>query len=208
MKKKFNFNKVIGNMKTHCFLCSVKKFKKNEIITTYLLKRNQICILLSGVAHLIRYTDLGERRIIYSFKEGDAFGEAFYMLHTSRELFVEAKKDCDVLFLPYDKLESCNKDCTYHIQLLKDLPDLFMNRMAELNSRAELLTHKGVREKLLFYFNNLANDNNSNTFILPFSFTDLADYLVIDRSAMSREITRMQDENIIIKNGKKITLIK
>ena len=208
MKKKFNFIKVIENMRKYCPLCSVKKFKKNEIVTTYLLKRKQICVLLSGMAHLIRYSDTGERRIIYSFKEGDAFGEALYMLHTSRELFVEAKKDCEVLFLPYDKLDSCNRDCYYHIQLLKDLPDLFMNRMAELNSRAELLTYKGVRDKLMFYFNNLVTEGNSSSFTLPFSYTDLADYLVLDRSAMMRELTKMVNEGIIKRKGKNIVLIK
>ena len=74
MKKKFSLSKVTENIIKHCGLSSKKSFKKNEIITTYLLKRNQIYILLSGIAHLIRYTDTGERRIVYSFKEGDAFG--------------------------------------------------------------------------------------------------------------------------------------
>lgn len=207
MKKKFDFAKVTGNMIKHCPLSSVKKFKKNEIITTYLLKRNQICILLNGLAHLIRYTADGERRIIYSFKSGDAFGEVFYKLHTSRELFVEAKRDCEVLFLPYDKLDSCNKDCTYHLQLLKDLPDLFIDRMAELNTRTEMLTHKSVRDKLLFYFNHLSTEEKKKKFTLPFSYTDLADYLVLDRSAMMRELSKMDNEGIIKKVGKEITLL-
>lgn len=207
MKKKFDFVKVTGNIIKHCPLSSVKKFKKNEIITTYLLKRNQICILLSGLAHLIRYTPNGDRRIIYSFKSGDAFGEVFYKLHTSRELFVEAKRDCEVLFLPYDKLDSCNKDCTYHLQLLKDLPDLFIDRMAELNTRTEMLTHKSVRDKLLFYFNNLSSEEKKKKFNLPFSYTDLADYLVLDRSAMMRELSKMDNEGIIKKEGKTITLL-
>ena len=208
VKKQFSFEKTTSNMIKHCPLCEVKNFKKNEIVTTYLLKRKQICILLSGMAHLIRYTEDGERRIIYSFKEGDAFGEAFYMLHTSRELFVEAKKDCKVLFLPYDKMDNCPHDCTYHIQLLKDLPELFMNRMAELNARAELLTHKGVRDKLMFYFNKLSSDQHSSKITLPFSYTDLADYLVLDRSAMMRELTKMDNEGIIEKDGKDIILLK
>lgn len=206
MKKKFNLSKVTDNILKYCALSSKKSFKKNEIITTYLLKRNQICILLSGIAHLIRYTSDGERRIVYSFKAGDAFGEAFYKLHTSRELFVEAKRDCEVLFLPYDKLDNCAKECTYHLTLIKELPNLFMNRMAELNMRTELLTYKGTREKLIAYFNNVSSEVNSNSIELTFSYIDLADYLVLDRSAMMRELSRMVKEGIIEKNGKKITL--
>ena len=106
-KRTFDFNRFCENIQKHCALVNVKKFKKNEVITTYLLKRNQICILLSGEAFLIRYTKDGERHILCTFKRGDAFGETFYRLHTSKELFVLAKKDSEVLFLPYDKLDSC-----------------------------------------------------------------------------------------------------
>lgn len=201
IKRTFDFNRFCENIQSHCALVTVKKFKKNEVITTYLLKRNQICILLSGQALLIRYTKDGQRQILCAFKKGDVFGETFYRLHTSKELFVLAKKDCEVLFLPYDKLDSCNHDCTYHVQLLKELPDLFLNRIAEINMRTELLSCKGIREKLLTYFEYLQKEKGKR-FELPFSLTDLADYLVVDRSAMMRELSKMKEEKIIDKKGK------
>ena len=206
IKRTFDFNRFCENIQHHCALVTVKKFKKNEIITTYLLKRNQICVLLSGQALLMRYTKDGQRHILNTFKKGDAFGETFYRLHTSKELFVLAKKDCEVLFLPYDKLDSCNHECTYHVQLLKELPDLFLNRMAEINLRTELLSCRNIRDKLMTYFTFLQHEKGKKTFELPFSLTDLADYLVIDRSAMMRELSKMKQEKIINKQGKSITL--
>ncbi len=208
MKKNFDTLKFADELNRRCALSNIKKFKKNEIITTYLLKRNQICILLNGVAYIVKYLPSGERRILSLIKKGDVFGEAFYKLRNSRELFVLAKKDCEVLFLPYDKLESCSKDCFYHVNLLKDLPDLFMKRIAEINQRIEIMSHKSIRERLLAFFYSLEKKPSSNKISIPYSFTDLADYLVLDRSAMMRELTKMQNEHLIIKNGKEITLIK
>ena len=70
-----------------------------------------------------------------------------------------------------------------------------------------LLTYKGVRDKLLTYFNYLSLECSSKTIELPFSLTDLADYLMIDRTAMMREIKRLKDEKKIRKNKNKITLL-
>ena len=124
-----------------------------------------------------------------------------------RELFVLAKKKSKVLFYPYDIAELCTENCLYHIDILRNLPDLILNSIAEQNFRMILLTTKSVREKLLTYFNSLASENNSKTFELPFSLTDLSDYLMIERTAMMREFKRLKDENIIKKSKNKITLI-
>ena len=208
MKKFFDVEHFIEEIRKNCGLTEVRKFKKNEIITTYLLKRNQMYILLKGEAYLARYDSEGNRRIIYYLKKNDIFGEAFYKIHTDRELFVVAKKDCEVLFLPYDNIENCNIDCMFHITLLKNLPDLILHRVEDINYRTELLTNKTIKEKLLTYFNHLYIDNNNKSFEIPISLSELADYLVIDRTAMMKQLKKMTEEGIIKKNKNKITLLK
>lgn len=207
MKKYFDVLKYADEVKRRCALSSVKKFKKNEIITTYLLKRSQICVLISGEAFVVKYLASGERRIISSLKKGDAFGEALYKLRNSRDLFVQAKKDCEVLFLPYDKLETCVKDCLYHVELLRGLPDLFLHKIIDLNARIEIMTFKNTRDRLMAYFSSLERRTSSKKINIPYSYTDLADYLMLDRSAMMRELSRMVDDHLIIKNNKEITLL-
>lgn len=208
MKTCFNPHEFANKLKEHCSKAQSREFKKGEVITTYLVNRNQICILLSGTAYLVRYNDKGMKSIIYSFKENDVFGEAFYKIHTNRELFVLAKQDCEVLFFTYDSLhEKCNKNCTFHNELIISLPDLVFSKVMELNTRIELLSNRGIREKLLSYFSILSTENFSNSFYLPFSLTDLADYLIVDRTAMMREIKRLKDEGFIHKVGNKITLL-
>lgn len=75
-----------------------------------------------------------------------------------------------------------------------------------MNEKLEVLAKRSIREKLLEYFNILAKKQNKKNITLPFSFTDLADYLSIDRSAMMREVKNLKDEGFIDTNKRKITL--
>lgn len=206
MKKNFDVENFIEKLQTHCKLSEIKEFEADEVITTFLVRRNQFCILVEGEAQLITYDKDGNKKILYYYRKNDTFGEALFKVYMNRELFVLAKKKCKVLFYPYDLAEHCTNTCMYHIEILRNLPDLILHSIAEQNFRMILLTHKSVRDKLLTYFNSLTIENNNKTFDLPFSLTDLADYLMIERTAMMREIKRLKDENIIKKNKNKITL--
>lgn len=206
MKKFFDVDNFVSKLQKDCKLSVIKEFQSDEIITTFLLRRNQFCVLLEGEAQLITYDKEGNRKIIYFYKKNDTFGEALFKLHTDREFFVMAKKKCKVLFYPYDVIENCTKSCIYHIEILKDLPNLILHSIAEQNFRILLLSAKTVRDKLLTYFNNQVIENNSKTFELPFSLTDLSDYLMIERTAMMREIKRLKDEKIISKTKNRITV--
>lgn len=191
-----------------CKSVQKKSFKKNQTITTYIQKRNQICILLSGEADLVRYDLNGDKSIIEYFTKNDIFGEAFYIVTTNNELSVEAKKNCEVLFFNYDNIyQKCKNNCKFHQTLSENFSNLILNKIMNLNTRVEILTKRSTREKLRGYFNLLSARNLSKTFSIPFSLTDLADYLSVDRSAMMRELKTLKDEGFIKKNGNKITLL-
>lgn len=84
---------------------------------------------------------------------------------------------------------------------------LFLNEIIGLNMRIELLSKRTIREKLLGYFNIVSARSMSKTFKIPFSLTDLADYLSVDRSAMMREIKYLRDDGFMEKSGNRITLL-
>ena len=185
-----------------------KSFKKNQTITTFIQKRNQICIILSGEADLVRYDMNGDKTIIEHFTKNDIFGEALYIVTTNNELSVEAKKGCEVLFFNYNNIhQKCRNNCKFQPPLSENFSNLSLNKVMNLDTRVEILTKRSIREKLRGYFNILSTRNLSKTFSLPFSLTDLADYLSVDRSAMMREIKALKDEGFIKKNGNKITLL-
>ena len=104
-------------------------------------------------------------------------------------------------------MQKCNPRCKFHSELISKLPILIINNTIKLNTRIELLTKKNIRDKLLTYFNILSSNKLSKTFLLPFSLTDLADYLSVDRSAMMRELSHLKKEGIIEKKGRKIKLL-
>ena len=164
--------------------------------------------MISGTADLVRYDSNGNKSIVQRFSKDDIFGEFFYTVAINNELFVKARKNCEVLIFSYEIMKhKCIPNCKLHQELVKNVYELVLNQFSILNNRIELLTQRSIKDKLLGYFSILSLENNNKTFALPISFTDLADYLSIDRSAMMRTIKSLQDEGIIKKNGNKITLM-
>mgnify|MGYP004529878515 FL=1 len=208
MDTNFDKKNFIENFVNNCNRIQIKKFIKGETVTTYIEKRNQICIVLSGEVDLIRYDVNGNKTIISHFVTNDVFGEVFYPANTNNELFAVARKNSEILFYTYDSLfTKCKRNCDFHKTLISSLSELFLNNIVELNLRIELLTKRSTRSKILSYFDILSKGSLRKTFTLPYSYTDLADFLSVDRSAMMREFKLLIDEGFIKKNGSKITLL-
>ena len=208
MNLNFNVENFIQDFEHSCHKVQKKIFSKNEVITSYIQKRDQFCILISGNADLVRYDLNGNRTIVEHFSKNDIFGEVFYTVTTNNELLVEAREKCEVLIYIYQDIHTkCRNNCKFHQKLSEYLPELILNKVTNLNMRVELLTKRSTRDKLLGYFSLLSTRNLSKTFLLPFSLTDLADYLSVDRSAMMRELKLLKEEGFIEKNKNKITLL-
>ena len=209
MKNDFSIENFSQKLLTSCERVQLKTFEKNEIITTYIVNRNQVCIVLEGCADLMRYDFNGNQTIVEKFNKFDVFGEIFYKINTNNELFVIAKEKSKILLFNYDIFEKkCKKNCKMHEELVIGLPNLVLSKVSDLNLRIELLSKKTIRDKLISYFRILSEKNFSKTFTLPFSLTDLADYLSVDRSAMMRELKSLKNEGFIKKSDKnRITLL-
>lgn len=207
MYSDFNIQEFTQQLQNSCAKAQTKKFIKNETITTYIKNRNQICILKEGLADLIRYDINGNKTIVETLKANDVFGEIFFPVKTNNELFVVAREKCEVVYFIYDDiLQKCTRGCKFHEILNSSLLKLILNRTISQNIRIELLTKRTIREKLQSYFFSLTKGGLSRSFNIPFSYTDLADYLSVDRSAMMRELKSLQEEGFISRDGSKITL--
>ena len=203
----FNIKEFTKQLQNSCTKIQIKKVEKNNTITTYIKNRNQIYILASGKADLIKYDVNGNKTIIETLNENDIFGEVFFPITSNNELFVVAKENCEVISFTFDDIiKKCNRTCKFHEMLKTSLLNLIINKIVTQNIRIELLTKRSIREKLKSYFSSLSNNFSITTFSIPISYTDLADYLSIDRSAMMRELKALQDDNIILRKGNKITL--
>ena len=155
MNINFDIQEFIKKFENSCHRVQKKIFLKNEVITSYINKRNQFCILVSGNADLVRYDLNGNRTIIEHFSPGDVFGEVFYTITVNNELVVEAREKSEVLFYIYDDIRSkCKNNCKFHQELSDDLPELILSKVTNLNTRIELLTKRSIRDKLIRIFYN------------------------------------------------------
>ncbi|HBA37728.1 MAG TPA: Crp/Fnr family transcriptional regulator [Firmicutes bacterium] len=182
-------------------------FTKDMTILSNLSNTNEVGMIISGSASLIRIDYNGNRSIVADLKKSDLFGGCFsdYM---NEEMSVIATSDCDVLFVEYDRLLGKNgKRTKYHEILIENMIEIMMQKINAYNRRIEVLNKRTIRDKLLEYFHILEKEQSSNRIVLPFTYTLLADFLSVDRSAMMREIKNLKDERIIEANGKTVTLI-
>ena len=189
-----------------CFDAKTRTFKKDRTIVTNIINIKMIGIILEGTANMEKYDYNGNRSIIEKLEKNSVFGEVFSRLGS--DISVIATSDCEVLFIEYEHLiKRCKKGCIYHSILTNNVLQLLSKKIVDLNERLEILSKRTIRDKLLSYFELLANNNPKRSFTLPFTYTDLADYLSIDRSAMMREIKNLKEEGFINTKGRKITLL-
>ena len=181
-------------------------YKKGQTITYALKNRYLIGVIVSGEANMIRYDYTGERTIVEEMVAGDIFSDMFVSNHAS-ELAVIATKDANVIFISYDELIKKCETSQYALMILDNLFTVMSKKIIKRNERIELLTARSIRNKLLAYFELEAKKNNSKSFNLNYSYTDLADYLAIDRSAMMRELKNLKEDRLIKDVNKKITLL-
>lgn len=201
-----NIEKEDINKMLKCFEAKTRTYKKDSTIVNYIGNTSMIGIILKGKAELIRYDYLGNRTIIEILKENDIFGEVFSNYNID-ELSIKATEETTILFIDYYHItKRCKKACPYHSKLVENVLNILSNKIVNSNERIEILAKRSTREKLLAYFEITAKQKLSKSFVIPFTYTDLADYLGVDRSAMQRELKNLKDEGFIKTNGKKITL--
>ena len=188
-------NKILKNLDTETINIS-----KNDIIMDNNSYHNTIGIILNGEANIEKYDYNGNRVIIEKLKKISLFGDIFS--NFEGEIEIIAKVDCEVLLIDYDNLINKNKNRIF----INNLFQLLVNKNKKLNTRLDILSKRTIRDKLVSYISSISN--KSRRYItLPFTYTDLADYLCVDRSAMMRELKKMKNDGIIKTDGKKIKLL-
>lgn len=189
-----------------CFNVKNISYKKEQHILSNIKNAGTVGIIVSGEAQLVHYDYNGNRTILAEYAEGDVFGDIFSNIGNG-EISVQAKVDSTIMFLDYDHIiNRCKKNCTYHNTIIQNMLTILSKRIYEQNERIEVLTKRTIRDKLLKYFNSMTKRTSSKVIYLPFTYTDLADYLGIDRSAMMRELKNLKDEGFIATKGKMIKI--
>ena len=203
------FNKIsVNNQKRLLKLLEANTifFKKDSALSS-MIKGNIIGVIVEGYAQIIRTDYNGNRTIIEELEEGSVFGSFISSLNNN-EYNVLTKEDTKIIFFDYEFIINFeNNGYSYYNQFIKNLLEITTELIDEKNKKIEILTQKTIRDKLLTYFEMNFKKTGSKNIYLSSSYTDLADYLAIDRSAMSRELKNLKNEGFITTKGRKITLL-
>jgi len=182
-------------------------YQSNNIILSNVKKDNIICILIEGHIQITKTDYNGNRIIIEDLKENSVFGTMTQSI-SYKEYDIYCKANSKIIIIDFDQIINYDESKSYYFtQFLKNLLKILSEKIIQNNERIEILTNKTIRDKLLAYFKFNSKNSVNRIIYLPFTFTDLADYLAVNRSAMTRELKYLKEEGFIEIKGKKIKLL-
>lgn len=186
----------------------VNKYKKNDFIISAGESINDIAIVLLGSVKIVKEDIRGTRSIIAECGCGDLFAEALACAHVKfSPVSVIADSVSEIMFINFDSIINSKLIGQKALsQIVQNMITILAGKNVFLNNKLEHISKRTLRGKLLSFFTEMYNVTGKKELELPFSKTDLADFLFIDRSAMSRELSNMEKEKIILVKGKNIIL--
>lgn len=182
-----------------CLGIIMKSYDAQEYIFLAGDKVNYVGVVLNGVLEIVKENIAGNKHIIAFLGPSDLFAEGI-VCTVSRisPVTVQANEPVKVLFIPYERvITSCGNSCSFHINLIQNMMVVLGEKNVHLNRKLELLTLKGMREKLASFLLGVSNERASNMFQVKLNRTEMADYLNVSRTSMCRELSRMRDEGLI-----------
>ena len=182
-----------------CFNARIRRYEKDEMIIRQGDMIANIYLILDGEVNIEKDSYWGRRIIISRLSRNDNLALSFVgSKDVESSVDAIAIKDTLVLILSYEKCTSmCQNACTRHKVLINNLFQILSRENIELIQKIENVSQKTIRDKLLTYLSNEAQKRHSNSFDIHFNRQDLADYLNVDRSAMSFELSKLQKEGLI-----------
>ncbi|NLL40108.1 MAG: Crp/Fnr family transcriptional regulator [Clostridiales bacterium] len=182
-----------------CLSAVSKSFDKNQFVFMAGEPASSVGIVLAGTVTVIHEDFWGNRSILTRLGPGEIFAEAFSCAdNDTLPVSVTASEKTQVLLVDCKKIiTTCSSTCIFHTSLIKNLLVIMSKKNAQLTRKIEHLSRTTTREKLLSYLSFQAQQLGKSSFEIPFNRQELADYLSVDRSAMSTELGKMRDEGLL-----------
>lgn len=187
------------NAMLRCLDAKKKQYGKGQYILCAGDNTELIGLLLEGSSLIIQEDFWGNRNILGKVTPSKLFAEAFACSPGIKlNVSVIAEEDCTVLWLDVHRIiKTCPSACLYHTRIIQNLLTELAKKNLQLNDK---LTHMGqrlTREKILSYLSSQVQKNNNREVYIPFNRQQLADYLSVERSALSVELSKLRDDGII-----------
>ncbi len=173
-------------------------FDKNALIFQMGSVVHEIGIVTKGSVNIEMVDLWGNKSILNNVAAGQVFAETYALSHQPMRVDAVAAESCEILFLDMDiALDERNSAYAWHGKMLKNILGIFIQKNQALSERIFCTTSKSIRGRVLTYLSAQGLQAGSETFEIPFDRQQMADYLNLDRSALSKELGKMRDEGLI-----------
>lgn len=192
-----------------CLQMRKQSYKKGEYVLNQGQRWENILILVEGKLHIQQDDYWGKRTLVDGINPGEMFGES-YAAPESGALMndVMAVEDSVVLFFNVKKIITvCSSACKFHTLVVQNLFFAISEQNRKLVQKISYLSKRTTREKLIAYLSDEAKCQNTSCVSIPFNRQELANFLSVERSAMSNELSKMRDEGLITFNKNHFTLL-
>lgn len=192
-----------------CLGARIVAFEKKQTIVSEGDPAKYVGVLLSGRAKIVHIDYMGNRSIVSEIKPYETFGEAFaYSEAKIIPVDIIADELCEVMFIDCIRItQPCCNSCDFHKQIIYNLMRALAIKNIMFHQRIEITSKRSTREKLMAYLVMQAKVNKKNSFDIPYDRQELADYLEVDRSGLSAEISKLRREGIIDSNKNHFELL-
>ena len=182
-----------------CLQVHVRSFEKRDFLHRNGESLSEMGLVLCGSVHLIKEDYWGKRTILERIPQGQIFGEVFACVgQQPLNISIVAVVPVKVLYLDIQRVtNSCTSACDFHVRLIRNLMQALAGHALFLNQKMEYISQRTTREKLMTYLSDQALRAGNSRFQIPFNRQELADYLGIERSAMSKELSKMRQDGLI-----------
>ena len=182
-----------------CLGARLYNYKKGEYVLRQGEHLSDIIVLLKGTLHIQKDDYWGNRSILGQIAVGEMFGEAYVAPECGALLNdVVAIEDSVVILFDVKRiLTTCSSACRFHTLLVQNMFFAISEKNRKLVQKLGHMSKRSTREKLISYLSEQAKKHNSAKFTIPFNRQQLADFLSVDRSAMSNELCKMRDEGLL-----------
>ena len=166
-------------------------------------------VVMEGAVNIIKDDVWGNRKIIENIGGGQIFGETYACLKGEPLMVdVQASERSRILFMDVNRiLTTCSSSCDFHNRLIRSLMYVLAGKNLMLTKKMDIITPKSLRERVMVYLSQESVKQGCRTVTVPFNRQQMADYLSVDRSALSGELSKMQKEGVIAYEKNRFTVL-
>ena len=182
-----------------CINAYTKEFTKGDFVLSSEDSPMLMGVLQRGSVHMVTEDMWGSRSLLCMLEPGDLMGETFACAREENyTIGYQAVSDCQVLFMDFGRvMHTCDMMCAFHHRLIENMVKMIAAKNLEFIKKIDVMSKMHMREKILTLLSQYAAAAGSQTFVMPMGRVRMAEYLCVDRSAMSRELAKMAKEGLI-----------